>query len=478
MPRSLIEAILIRFSFAVGLTALLALHHTWPLDPLKIGGLLLLAILAGVVVHLQLKRDHLPVTKRAPGERLVWITTLLGIAGVQIVMRAMAGGQPDALFLAAAPLAAQGLLIGGLVGAPIAGTTVSLACLLLGVAGVAAWPVIAVGWFLGIAGAWLISPLKRRQDLVRTVAFLSLFGFLAAGAASYGAGAAWLSVGESGLWGVVACVIAASIFWLGATLLERAVGLTSDWTLLELCSPDHPLIQELCMRAPGTYAHSVMVGNLAETAARMIGASPVVCRAMAIFHDVGKIPRPNCYIENQRGPNIHDDLNPAYSAQLIISHVKDGIELAQRHDLPQIIIDGIAQHHGTSLLAPFLQKAAQGMEPDEDMESLFRYPGPKPQSKEAAIIHLADSVEAASRLLKPSDDVRTLIGKIVARSLADGQLAECDLTFRELNMIQDSFAQNLTAIRHDRVAYPEALPTQASHRDDVVDTPSAEARSG
>lgn len=461
--RSFLEAYGLRTAYALGMSGLLAIHLPPPLNLISVGGLLVLSLAAGVIIHLQLKQEGLPGDKRLPGERLVWITTLLGVAGVQLVRRAMGASAGEdvtaapALLLAATPLIAQGLLIGGLVSAPMASTTVTLGALLLAVAGVVPLPTLAVGWLLGIGGAWLITPLKRRSDLTRTAGILAalgaVIGFTVSFIGTAPTGISLVKAAESSLWGGVACVVAVSIFWFGATVLEKLVGLTSDWTLLELCSPDHPLIQELCMKAPGTYAHSVMVGNLAESAARRVGASAVICRAMAIFHDVGKMVHPSYFIENQRGENIHDCLDPAISAQAIIDHVHDGVELARQHRLPKVIVDGIAQHHGTSLMAPFFIKARATMA-DLAHESMFRYPGPRPQTREAAILHLADSVEAASRCLGPADSPGELIDRLFRRSLDDGQLDECDLTLKDLHAIQASFLESLDAMRHDRISYP------------------------
>lgn len=453
-----VEAYGLRVFFALGLSAALVFSAPQPPTLSGFGGLFVLVLLAGAIVHVQLKREHMAPQHRRPAERLVWLTVLLGVGGIFVVKKAVAGGiESEAALLGAAPIIAQGLLIGGLIGGSIASTTVSLAVLLMGAAGALAWPVLLAAWGLGVGGSYLITPLKKRQDLVRVVAVLFLAGAVVGTAVSLSRGLNLFALGESALWGALSCIIAASIFWLGAAVMERLVGMTSDWTLLELCSPEHPLIQELCSKAPGTYAHSVAVGNLAEAAARSIGANPVVCRAMAAFHDVGKIARPTCFIENQRGQNIHDDLNPAFSARIIISHVTEGLALAEKHRLPQVLIDGIAQHHGTSLLAPFFHKAAQGCEVEEDMERLFRYPGPKPQTKESAILHLADSLEAASRTLNSKDDTADFVHRMVERSRQDGQLEECDLTFRELQAIKDSFVSSLEALRHDRIAYPEPI---------------------
>jgi putative nucleotidyltransferase with HDIG domain len=241
--------------------------------------------------------------------------------------------------------------------------------------------------------------------------------------------------------------------------LERLFGLVSDWSLLELCSPEHPLLRELTLKAPGTYAHSVMVGNLAENAAREVGANAVLCRALAYFHDVGKLVRPSYFIENQRGFNPHDQIPPQLSARILIEHVKDGVELARKHRLPRVIQDGISQHHGTSLIAYFWNRAHEAESTAPITEDSFRYDGPKPQSKELAILHLSDSIEALSRSLNSSstEEIEIAVRRVIEERRADGQLDECDLTFADLRKIEQSFLRSLGALRHERIAYPEEM---------------------
>jgi putative nucleotidyltransferase with HDIG domain len=311
----------------------------------------------------------------------------------------------------------------------------------------------------GAVGAHSVNPLKQRGDLIRAMTVVGSAQIIIGASASAMSSSTVRPVLESAAWAGFAAIVATSIFWFGVAILEKGFGLTSDWSLLELCSPDHPLLRELTMRAPGTYAHSVMVGNLAENAAREVGANAVLARAMAYFHDIGKMNRPSYFIENQRGDNLHDELPAALSARIISEHVKEGLELARQYRLPRVIRDGIQQHHGTSLIAFFYGKALQTQAPTEELESSFRYEGPKPQTREAAILHLADSVEALSRVIPrgSSEELEIAIRRVIEERRADGQLDECDLTFRDLRVIERSFLRSLGALRHERVEYPEDI---------------------
>ncbi len=241
-------------------------------------------------------------------------------------------------------------------------------------------------------------------------------------------------------------------------IFESIFGFTTDLTLLELSDLNHPLLRRLSLEAPGTYHHSLMIGTLAEAAAERIGANALLARVGSYYHDVGKVEKPEYYIENQTiTRSRHDRLAPSMSALIIGSHVKIGRDLALEYDLPDKIIDFVEQHHGTTTMDYFLDKARKhSPEGEVDIEE-FRYPGPKPQSKETAILMLADSAEAVSRTLddpKPSR-LRSAIHKVVRDKFAAGQLDECDLTLKDLNKIEDSFVQRLLAVFHKRIEYPE-----------------------
>ncbi len=254
--------------------------------------------------------------------------------------------------------------------------------------------------------------------------------------------------------GIFSAVIAIGLL----PYLESGFGLTTAITLLELSNPNKPLLRQLQMKAPGTYYHSIMVGNLAEAAAEVVGADPLLARVGAYYHDIGKLKRPYFFTENQlAGDNPHEKISPNLSALIIASHVKDGLELGRRHRLPALILDIIAQHHGTGLISFFYQQALESGRPEEVPVEKFRYEGPLPQTKEAAIIALADAVEAGVRSLsKPvGSRVEGLIRRIIKEKLNDGQMDECDLTLKELDKIGDSFVYILSGIYHSRVEYPE-----------------------
>ncbi len=244
--------------------------------------------------------------------------------------------------------------------------------------------------------------------------------------------------------------------------IERVFDVLTDLSLLEIGDPSHPLLQELVRRAPGTYNHSINVASMAEAAADSIGARGLLVRVGAYFHDIGKMLKPGYFVENQgAGSNRHESLLPAMSTLVIIAHIKDGADLARQHHLPQPIIDFIQQHHGTTLVEYFYKRASQQSETDpngsEVDETSFRYPGPKPQTKEAAVLMMADAAESASRaLVEPNPGrIEGLVNELAMKRLLDGQFDECGLTLQELNMIEDSLVKSLTAVYHGRVKYPD-----------------------
>ncbi|REJ87109.1 MAG: HDIG domain-containing protein [Planctomycetota bacterium] len=245
-------------------------------------------------------------------------------------------------------------------------------------------------------------------------------------------------------------------------VVEKVFGVITDISLLELGDAAHPLLQELVRRAPGTYNHSINVASLAEAAAESIGAHGLLVRVGAYFHDIGKIFKPQYFVENQtQGDNRHESLVPAMSTLIIIAHVKDGADLARQHRLPVPIIDFILQHHGTTLVEYFYKRASEQCETDPDAadvdENTFRYPGPKPQTREAGILMLADAVESASRVLVEPTPARieSLIEELTMKRLLDGQLDESGLTLQEVRTVRDSLAKSLTAVYHGRVKYPD-----------------------
>jgi putative nucleotidyltransferase with HDIG domain len=252
--------------------------------------------------------------------------------------------------------------------------------------------------------------------------------------------------------------LSASLTLIGFFLVGNLMGITTSLQLQDLARPTQPLLRQLLLRAPGTYHHSLMVSNLAEQAAERVGADALLARVGAYYHDIGKAVRPYFFVENQiEGVNVQDRLDPRTSAQIIISHVKDGLDLAKKHRLPRDVRVFIPEHQGTGLIKYFYHQALeQGDDPDQVDEADFRYPGPKPQSKETGIVMLADSSEAAVRAERPSsvDEIDKIVRCVIADKLNSGELDECDLTMRDLDRCRAAFVEVLQGIFHPRVKYP------------------------
>ena len=274
---------------------------------------------------------------------------------------------------------------------------------------------------------------------------------------------------KNALWFAGGAAVAGLLMTGVLPFLERLFDIQTDISLLELSDANHPLLKELVQRAPGTYNHSINVASMSEAAAEAIGANGLLCRVAAYFHDIGKLRKPDYFIENQGGgANKHDDLAPTMSTLVIIAHVKDGAEIARTHRLPRRIIDLIEQHHGTTLVEFFYRRAEQQMlekneNPDQDAaldQGDFRYPGPKPQTPEAAVMMLADTVESASRALRDPAPSRIegLVKTVTKKKMDDGQFDECQITIEQLNSIEESLIKSLNAMYHARVKYPEKQP--------------------
>jgi len=254
--------------------------------------------------------------------------------------------------------------------------------------------------------------------------------------------------------GIVAGIVTTGV----APLVEMAFSYTTDITLLELANLERPILRRLMIEAPGTYHHSVIVGNMVEAAAAEIGANPLLAKACGYYHDIGKIKKPLYFIENQKnGKNKHDKLAPSMSKHILVAHVKEGVEMARQNKLGQVIIDTIQQHHGTSLITYFYEKAKKQKGEDAVEIDDFRYPGPKPQTKETALVMLADVVEAASRTLdNPTPSrIQGLVQNLINKIFSDGQIDSCELTLKDLHKIAKTFNRVLSGIHHHRVDYSE-----------------------
>jgi len=263
--------------------------------------------------------------------------------------------------------------------------------------------------------------------------------------------------------------IISSIIVLGVLpVFEYLFNTATNISLLELADFHHPLLQRLVQEAPGTYHHSLIVGNLSETACRAIGANALLARIGAYYHDIGKLQKPEYFSENQfRELSKHGNLSPSMSKLVIMNHVKEGIELAKKYRLNPPLIDFIQQHHGNSLVYYFYRKALETIEEDQDVkEEGFRYPGPKPNSKETAVVLLADSVEAAGRALRDPTPakIEELVHKVINNKFIDGQLDECELTLKDLEKISVVFIRLLCGIYHNRTNYPESERIENNHK--------------
>jgi putative nucleotidyltransferase with HDIG domain len=256
--------------------------------------------------------------------------------------------------------------------------------------------------------------------------------------------------------GIVDGVLSGLLAFAGIVALGHLARITTVFELRELADPNHPLLRQLLLRTPGTYHHALLVANLAERAAEMIGADSLVARVGAYYHDIGKMRNPSAFIENQAGEkNPHDELDPLVSAQIVAAHVRDGLALADRYGLPERIREMIPSHHGTMVVKYFFQQAqARGEISDVDA---YRYPGPTPHSREAGIVSLADGVEASVRSLpaKTPEEIRRMVDKIVEERLDEGQLDECDLTLADVQKIKAAFVELLVGVYHERIPYPE-----------------------
>ncbi|PLT30967.1 HD family phosphohydrolase [Peribacillus deserti] len=325
---------------------------------------------------------------------------------------------------------------------------------------------IAAGLYIllsGAAGIILLYTKNYRAKILQAGLFLSLLNFLLILALLFIMDVRSLKI-EFVFYIISALVsgLASSILTIGVLpFFETGFGILTTMRLIELSNPNHPLLRRILTDAPGTYHHSIMVANLAESACESIGANGLLARVGCYYHDIGKTKRPQFFIENQMNiENPHDRLDPEKSKDIIIAHVSDGVESLTKHRLPEEIVSIAKEHHGTTLLKYFYHKAAQQRE--DVKESEFRYPGPKPQTKESAVISIADSVEAAVRSMgnPTAEKIDQLIKSIIVERLEDGQFNECDITMKELDIVKKSLSETLKGIFHTRIEYPEIKKTK------------------
>ena len=313
--------------------------------------------------------------------------------------------------------------------------------------------------------------MRKRADLLKaglTVGALNFFCAVMLGLVMH---RNWELLGREGLSGIGAAFATVMLVSFILPLVEGAFQITTTISWIELADLNHPLLQQMTIEAPGTYHHSLIVANIAEAGAKAIGIDPTACRVIAYFHDIGKIIKPEYFTENiPPGADPHENLSPSMSSLIIIAHVKEGIDLALKYRLKKPVLDAIQQHHGDSVVGYFHQRALQQQQDareggkimnmrEEDVpevsENSFRYPGPRPQTKEIAIVSLADSVEAASRSLeKPTPQrIDDMVDQIVSHKIADHQLDECNLTMNEIRAVADAMATTVKNMLHTRISY-------------------------
>ncbi len=323
-------------------------------------------------------------------------------------------------------------------------------------------PVTSVSFLTGAVGVLALSRVDARSQLIYATLLVGLTNFASVLAFELLQSRDFSGLAEGAGFGLLNGLLAGWVAVGALPMFEQFSGITTHFRLMDLSHMNEPLLRRLTLEAPGTYQHSMMVANLAEQAARAIDADALLCRVGAYYHDIGKMKRPRFFIENQMGlENPHDKLAPSLSTRIIHSHVKDGVEMAKAAKLPDVLIDFIAQHHGTALVGYFYHQAcSRSTEPvfEED----FRYPGPKPQTRETAVLMLCDGLEAAARTLSaPTPEKLTeLVEKMVKHNLDDGQLDESGLSLRDIKIIKDTLSRALQGIYHARIEYPDAPPSR------------------
>jgi len=452
----------------------LGLGQDAPLDVATLAGWFLLAVLAVTILLAWIWRFRPTLWHR--GNVLLLIGLLF--VGVSVALKITAGRELLGYFL---PTAAIGMVLTILLDASVATIVMVLVAVMGGALAGSSLEFASYIFFGGLAGILAIRKGDRLQTFVQAGIAVFVVNALVVSVFSLlgtrdirGVLELWFASGASAAGSAVAAVGTFAV-------LGSAFGILTVFQLLELANPSQPLLRRLLVETPGTYHHSLMVGNLAERAAEAIGGDPLVTRVAAYYHDIGKLSNPLAFIENQAGgENIHDQLEPEVSAQILKQHVADGIDTAYAAKLPKALIAYIPQHHGTAVMSYFLARAREraaepygGLATAEGAkaaaavdERRFRHAGPKPQSREAALIMLADSVEASVRSLESRDEpaIRAMVSRIIDERVADGQFDECDLTFRDLERIKDAFVAQLLGMYHTRIAYPQNTVVELESR--------------
>lgn len=355
------------------------------------------------------------------------------------------------------PVAAAAILLAILTNARVAALAGATMAVLLSVQYGYDWGLLVVSGAMAMAGAMSVTVVRRRSDMARAALHATLIGALTTLSITLASEGLDLSSLSRNVM-MIALNGGASLFIVPGLLppLERMLGIITDIQLLEYSDLNNEILSRLAIEVPATYSHSLMLGQLAEAACEAIGANGLLARVSAYYHDIGKIRRPEYFIENQTGVNIHDGLSPRLSARAIASHVIEGAEMARELHLPKPIIDGIQEHHGTCLIGFFYKLAQDNAKHGDVSEKDFRYPGPKPQSRETAVLMICDAIESGVRSIKnPNEErVREFVDRIINARATDRQFDECDLTLRDLDIISEVVARRILSTMHTRIAYP------------------------
>lgn len=415
---------------------------------------------------------------------------LMGIIGIgtlllSLLMKAFAGTLGSGVFYLM-PVAINGMLVSILLDTRGALMQSAILSLLVGLSSDVDQVNYALVALVGsTVGTYAVQKIESRSDIYRAGLLVSaanavtIIGIYLIKAYSLLTPRPWIDAGLGALNGILVAMVVTGAL----PMFESLFGVLTPLKLLELSNPNHPLLKKLLVEAPGSYHHTILVANLCEAAAEAIGADTTLARVGAYYHDIGKTKRPYFFVENQfGGENPHDKLPPSLSSLIITSHVKDGLEMAREARLPQEIIDFIPEHHGTTLVGYFYHKASKG-DAEQVLEEDFKYEGPKPRSKETAILMIADSCEASVRALRQKgpltiEQIEGQVNKIMQDRLKQGQLDHCDLTLRELDVIARTFVKVLSGVHHARVEYPEAMQGKLAGQTPAGVKPAAASEGG
>ncbi|MFH1379754.1 MAG: HDIG domain-containing metalloprotein [bacterium] len=433
------------------------------LEPLKITGLVFFIVLIVTFIRYYLVYNQPELARDDDAITLLGVITILIILGARGIKIISLIPMFDWLSVYWTPIAASSMLIAILLNSRLAIVITVIIALITGMIYDFSFQVFFVMMISGISGVLSIIGARQRGDITR--AMLHVAGGTALALIIIGLFNEWpwLMIRNETAAGIANGLISGGITLLFLPYLETFFSRTTNIRLVELADFNQPLLKRLMIEAPGTYHHSLVIASLAEQAAEIIGANALLCRVGAYYHDIGKLAKPEYFIENQAAmSNLHDELAPSMSSLVLISHVKEGIAFAKNHKIDDTIIQFISMHHGTSRIHFFYHKALEQSSEKNIEEEDFRYPGPKPRTKETAIIMLADSIEAASRTLEEPTHprIKDLVKKISNNKFIDGQFDECPITLADLKSISESFVNTLSSYYHTRVEYPKYAEEQ------------------